>query len=385
MALADSDSTASIFVAGDFCPQNRISQLQEVDPKVLFSPQLRDVISNSNYAIVNLEAPIWGQGCKKIKKSGPNLICSEKSINTLKANSFTCVTLANNHIMDYGEEGLNNTISALNNEGIEYVGVGKNSRVALEPLLKNINGISMAFINCCEYEFCIAGNDSAGAYHLDISRLYYQLQELKNKVQYTFVIIHGGVEHHRYPTPRMQRLYRLIIDAGASVVINHHQHCYCGYEKYHNHYIFYGLGNFCFDCGPRNQEWHEGFALLFHLSPKTLTYEFLPILQCKEKPLVELLSGDEKERFNAELAEISKAIIDNDELYKELVLFSQKKKREFDYYFSPYNNRFLSALYVRGFLPDLFSKSRWFNILNAIRCESHRERLINYIESKCYE
>lgn len=80
------------------------------------------------------------------------------------------------------------------------------------------------------------------------------------------MIVHGGVEHHQYPTKRMVQTYRFFVDAGADAVINHHQHCPCGYEIYNGKPIYYGLGNFCFDWdGKRDSMWNVGYMVALNV------------------------------------------------------------------------------------------------------------------------
>ena len=70
--------------------------------------------------------------------------------------------------------------------------------------------------------------------------IYYDLLEARKNADIIICITHGGHEGYNLPSPRMQSLYRFSIDCGADVVVNHHQHCYSGYEQYHNGYIFFG-------------------------------------------------------------------------------------------------------------------------------------------------
>ena len=76
---------------------------------------------------------------------------------------------------------------------------------------------------------------------------FYKIQEAKENADYVLVIVHGGIEHYQLPTSRMIETYRFFIDAGADAVVNHHQHCYSGYERYKSKPIIYGLGNLLFD------------------------------------------------------------------------------------------------------------------------------------------
>ena len=129
-------------------------------------------------------------------------------------------------------------------------------------LYKEIGDKKLAVINCCEHEFSIATETTAGSNPLNPISQYYAIKEAKEKADYVLVIVHGGHEHYQLPSTRMQETYRFFIDVGADAVVNHHQHCYSGYEYYNGKPIMYGLGNFCFDEGlKKTKQWHEGYIV----------------------------------------------------------------------------------------------------------------------------
>lgn len=237
----------TIIIAGDLCPKERGAELFEDNQFEKVFQCVKPVIEKTNYAIVNLEAPIIEGNGTPIIKSGPNLKCSEKVIDAIKYAGFKGVTLANNHYYDYGEEGALITMQKLNESNIDYVGAGKNIEDAAKILYVTIGTKKVAIINCCEHEYSIATKKHAGSNAFNPVTLFYNIRDAKDKSDFVLVIVHGGIEHYQLPTPRMKEQYRFTIDCGADAVVNHHQHCYSGYEVYKGHPIFYGLGNFCFD------------------------------------------------------------------------------------------------------------------------------------------
>ena len=139
----------------------------------------------------------------------------------------------------------------------------------------------------------IATDTSAGSNPLNIVQQYYAIREAKNNATNVIVIVHGGVEHYWLPSPRMKETYRFFIDAGADAVINHHQHCYSGYEVFKKKPIFYGLGNFCFDGNKGNKRWTTGYLVNLNLSENTVDFELIPYRQCYEEEIgVHLLMQD---------------------------------------------------------------------------------------------
>lgn len=366
-----------VLVAGDFCPQNRVSDSIRNKSYSLFSNKFN---KESDYAIVNLECPIYEKGLKKIKKCGPSLCCDAASLDTLKGNGFDCVSLANNHILDYGSEGLMLTIEKCKERGIDTVGAGKDYKEASRILIKEINGEKIGIINCCEHEFSISGDNTAGTNPLNPISQYYAIKEAKQQCDYVLVIIHGGHEHYQYPTPRMIETYRFFVDAGADAVVNHHQHCLCGYETYCNKPIFYGLGNFCFDWKGRENDdkWTSGFMVCLSFSQNQVGFEIYPYSQCtSQSPTVDLL---DKHAFDIVLSQLNENIRDRrsfEELTKE---FYKSKEKEIAATFSPFNNRFIFSLMIRGLFPSFLSKEKKRLLRLYLDCDVHRDKSLYYFK-----
>ena len=146
-------------------------------------------------------------------------------------------------------------------------GGGKDVTQAGYILYRSVSGKQVAFINACEHEFSIATEDRGGSNALELVKVYRSITDARRQADYVVVIIHGGLEMYQLPTLRMKETYRFFVDAGADAVVNHHQHCFSGYEVYKGKPIFYGLGNFCFDWeGRRNSIWNQGYAITLTFS-----------------------------------------------------------------------------------------------------------------------
>ena len=109
-----------IIIAGDFCPKDRVADLLNEEKYSEVLGEVKTIVEGADYALVNLEAPIVKGEAIPIKKSGPNLKCSDKVIGAIKYIGFKGVTLANNHFYDYGEEGAITTFRELKASGIDY-------------------------------------------------------------------------------------------------------------------------------------------------------------------------------------------------------------------------------------------------------------------------
>lgn len=369
-----------IIITGDFVPRERVAEaFAHGDYSAVEA--LRPVFADADYSIVNLECPILHGGEKPIIKNGPNLHADTHALEALKEISADCVTLANNHFRDFGDEGVLNTLPELSAYGIDYVGGGANLKDAATVLYKKIGNETLAIVNCCEHESSSATDDHCGSNPLNPIQQYYAIQEAKDKADYVLVIVHGGVEHYQLPTLRMQETYRFFIDAGADAVINHHQHCYSGYEEYKGKPIFYGLGNLCFDNPNKKGPWNEGYMLDLTFSKKGPSYALIPFHQCAAEPQIVLFNDIEKQAFEERVENLNGIIASKEQLeanYEELKRSTRMKYRAS---IEPYASRIMRFLFRKHLLPS-FMRRKYVIIGNMIECESHRERLLDAINNQ---
>lgn len=372
-----------ILIAGDLVPQNRVTALFDQKKYAEVLQEVKQYTEESDYSIVNLEAPIVvSPNCEPIEKVGPNLKTNQSIIGALQYVGFDGVTLANNHLRDYGDWGVNDTLFQLKKAGIDTVGAGLDIREASVTLYKSMGGSIIALVNCCEHEFSIASMGNAGSNPLNPIRQYHAIQEARKKADYVIVITHGGIEHFNLPTPRMVETYRFFIDAGADAVVNHHQHCYSGYEVYKGKPIFYGLGNFCFDRPQhRNDFWNYGYMVQLDFD-EGIKFRLIPYNQCSEEPAIKILSGEELNTVVSNVKDLNE-IIANSELLEESVrnIYEESESCVLSW-LEPYSGRLMSKLYDLKLLPSLISRKNAIRIKNCISCESHRDRLLSVLISK---
>jgi poly-gamma-glutamate synthesis protein (capsule biosynthesis protein) len=226
--------------------------------------------------IVNLESPLTVSE-KKIIKTGPCIKSDPASVSLLKNLKINLACLSNNHIRDYGDEGVIETIRTCRKEGIEIVGADLNIEEAGIPYITEIRGIKTGVLNFSESEFNAATADNAGSNPADPINIWYAVNKVRRDVDYLIVIIHGGKEHYPYPTPEFRRLCQYTIDIGADIVVGHHPHVTCGYEFYSGKPVIYSLGNFIFDEPGNTPEWYKGAVMHLELNtdliPKIKFYE----------------------------------------------------------------------------------------------------------------
>lgn len=373
-----------LLITGDYCPIGRNSEkLYRQDYS--FFGDLSEVIKTSDVAITNLEIPVTKHD-KKILKSGPNLKVGLTAISALKDVGINLVTLANNHILDYGEKGLTDTINLCKKMDLDYVGAGMNLKEARKIYSKEINSKKIGIVNFAENEFGSADVNSGGANPVNPISNYNDIKETKKFHDYVVVIAHGGREHYQLPTPKQRERYRFYIDCGADIVVGHHTHCYSGYEIYNGKPIFYSLGNFIFDYKEKYQKgnWTEGYAVLFKIGENKTEFQLIPYYQGrKENPNLVLFSESERETFNKKIDKLNSIIADDILFYNAWDDYIKTQKK---YYKGMLliQNEYLRAATYKGMLPDIIphSKKHKLLLLNLLRCETHNEIMIEVLENK---
>lgn len=370
-----------IIIGGDLFPTkgNRTyfssGELNKIIDEFLF-----DKISKADLFAFNLEAPLIDGGVK-INKNGSNLKAPTSSINGIKSLNPALIFLANNHIMDYGEEGLNSTLEILENNKIKYIGVGKIDNLKTSKIIHK-NGLKIGFYNLAEREFNIAEEGKLGAAPYLENITHAEIISLSKKVDYLIVIYHGGPEHYRYPTPNLQKRLRGFVDMGANLVISQHSHCVGSKEEYNDSVIIYGQGNFLFNSAKmRNEFWNNGLLIEVDLtSVKTPLINYIPIITSDIGIYYDKAEGEE---ILNSFFQRSKQISDKDFVLKAFNDFSQNRILNYLRRIQG-GNKIINAI-DRHFFNNYFLK-RKYNIstlsafLNYIRCESHYEVLMEGLE-----
>jgi hypothetical protein len=370
--------TINIILTGDFCPILRIEQLAvNNQPNLVFNDMLTEFRS-SDYNIIDLECPLVEEGVM-INKTGPHLKASPETIKLLKFAGIDLVAMANNHIRDYGSEGMLKTKDLCHEHRIGTVGVGKNLEEARNPYEATIKGLIVKVLNLTENEWSTTRGDEPGSNPLDLIKNYHDIRKARNESDIVIVIFHGGNEFYELPSPRIKETLHFFADAGASAVISHHTHVSSGYEVHNGVPIFYSLGNFCYDSAERkDNKWFYGYAVRLIFSQKT-EFEIIPFVQNIKEPGVHKLYGSEKDNFIDRINALNE-IISNDKLLdKHFSMYCEENAFRYDLLFEPYRNKILASLKKRGLIPSLLSIRRKRVLLDIVRCEAHRDILLAYL------
>ncbi|MCI8517736.1 MAG: CapA family protein [Hungatella sp.] len=204
-----------------------------------------------------------------------------ETVKNLSVLSADIVSLANNHVYDYGETALLDTMETLRQQGIPYVGAGKNLEEAKEIVYFQVEDQRIAYVSATQVERSYVFTKEATDTSPGVLRTYDPtafvevIREAEENSDFVVVYVHWGTEGVNQFEADQQKLGHAYIDAGADLVIGDHPHCLQGVEYYKGVPIFYSLGNFWFNSKTRDTGIVEA-----DISPEGLVeFRFVPCLQ----------------------------------------------------------------------------------------------------------
>lgn len=205
------------------------------------------IISSADLAIANLEAPFTtSDSCHKDKtftfKVPPYFLGG------LLNAGFDIFTMANNHILDYGDEGLLQTMATLDSAGMPFCGAGENVHKACAPKIVEKNGQKIAFagFSMTFPKSFWAKTDRCGTCYPTLYRLRETMLAGEEQADITIASFHWGQEKRTTPRDYQIEYAHRAIDYGADLVLGHHPHVLQGFELYKGKLIAYSLGNYVF-------------------------------------------------------------------------------------------------------------------------------------------
>ncbi len=236
---------ASILIGGDIFPRRNMDLFSTPNIDRLFSTEIIELFKKSDFTLCNLEGALTDANIPA-PKCGPSIKASPNTVRALVELGVDCVTLANNHIPDYGTEGYIDTVKVLEQNQIRYFGAGINIDTIQTHICITINNKKIIIYNVAETVFNIPDKNNAGVNLYDEYIVCNDLRDLRRGCDCLIVIYHGGAEFYEYPTPWLKKRFHRMADCGADYVIAQHTHCIGTQENYNGAYLLYGQGNFYF-------------------------------------------------------------------------------------------------------------------------------------------
>ncbi len=242
--MKNSSSYLSLGFVGDMGLSAAHDQLYQKFGKKFLHEEVECCFEGVDLLVANLESSIADSSVKGKKKS--DLFFSPDLLNTVKDNTPICFSLANNHIMDYGEKGIERTIHYLNKFKIPYFGAGMSLVEAIQPYMVEVKNRKIGIIAGSQFDYSNAKPSAPGAAPIHKKRMVRQITEIRKICDYVIVILHADEEFQDFPSPHRVKFSRKLVDSGADAVIQHHPHVVQGIELYKNAVIAYSLGNWAF-------------------------------------------------------------------------------------------------------------------------------------------
>lgn len=296
---------ASILVVGDVMLGRYVETLMKKNGISYPFARLGGLLRGHDIVLGNLEGPIDSTHTQTPDDSllfsfDPNVA------NILREQGFTVLSLANNHGLDQGAQGVEDTRLLLRDAGIEPLGhpreIDRN-----DVVVKNISGQTIVLLGLHAIQ---PSFDLDGAVSL--------VQKFKQEHPSSFLLAtpHWGNEYQTHSSARQQTIAHALIDAGADFIIGHHPHVVQDVEEYKGRMIFYSLGNFIFD-QYFSAETQEGLAVRIVVSSQVVRFELLPLVSEKSQPRP--MTQEERSVFLTSLAARSSGSIRGDIVSGELV------------------------------------------------------------------
>ncbi len=244
-----------IVLVGDIMLDRGVKYMIEKEGREDFKfsfAKIADYFKKADLVFGNLEGVISDKGTKV--GNIYSFRADPKAIEGLISTGFNVLSIANNHALDYGREALEDCLGKLDRAGINYVGAGLTEKEAFSPLIKEINGVKIAFLAYTDLgpDTWRATKDNSGVAWIsqgDIEKIKQDIRSAKEKSNILIVSLHSGEEYQATPSQSQIDFSKMAIDAGADLLVGHHPHVVQPNERYQNGWIFYNLGNFIFDQG----------------------------------------------------------------------------------------------------------------------------------------
>jgi poly-gamma-glutamate synthesis protein (capsule biosynthesis protein) len=250
-------------------------------------------IAAADISVFNFESPFLKNANYDVSTGSFAFKANPLALEGLLLAGIDVVSLANNHALNAGRQGVIDTLDILKEHDIAGIGLGLNEKEAREGVVLSKDGWRVAFLSYAyPRDYSLATDTRAGIAGMDINNLKEDIERLQEEADLVIVLMHAGHEYVNYPNSQQTEFARKAIDFGADAVIGHHPHWPQSWEIYNDKIIFYSLGNFVFDQMWSKATSHGLLARLTFQVGLSGQAELLPVV-IKDYGQVSLLSEDE--------------------------------------------------------------------------------------------
>ena len=228
-----------------------LAQQVQSNPEHVLDP-VAPVLSNADLAMVNLETAVTDGG-DPVSGKNYHFRSPAASFTALKAAGVDVVNMANNHALDYGPAGLQDTFAAIAAAKLPVTGIGHDAAEAYRPYRTTIKGQRIAIVSATDWlepalvpTWAATDSQPGLAFSIDRTRLLHQVQAVRPEVDTLVVFLHWGTEETWCASAEQQDLATALLGAGADIIVGSHAHRVFGAGKVGTALVAYGLGNFVY-------------------------------------------------------------------------------------------------------------------------------------------
>ncbi len=250
------DGVVDLAFAGDICLTEDgyvIDHYDELggDLEQCLSEEILETLRNADISMLNHEYPVSTRGKALAGKYYTFRAAPEREV-ILQEMGIDLVSLANNHVYDFGADAFSDTLETLRQIGIPYVGAGEDLDEASRPVYFVCDGLKIGFVAANRSEKKIytpeAGEDSPGVVRMyDTARIKEILEDASERCDYLIAYVHWGTEDSKYYEDYQTEIAKELFDAGADIIIGSHPHVLQGLGYVEGKPVIYSLGDFWFN------------------------------------------------------------------------------------------------------------------------------------------
>lgn len=296
-------------------------------------PRLKEVLQSTSFNIANLEGPFIGSGSKPRARAGMHQLTH--SVNLLKELNVVAVSLANNHMMDFGDNTIVSTKKHLNDNGIGCFGAGKDSEDANQPFEIELGGELYRFYGAMQryysaHHFATTQRGGVAQYRPSANRTK---GEHLGKAVRNVLFLHWNQEFEDYPEPESKRTAELLTES-FDLIVGSHPHCVQGISHHGRSSVVYSLGNFILphrhyfntSLNSYTSKSYQSMVVIWDADNQTQPVTIVPCTVSPDGQFIEMADADTESAIREKLLNISEPLLLDGADYRRFYLKNRVRK-----------------------------------------------------------